>query len=324
MKNNNKHLLTFPVIAFTFASTMLIATTSFGSNLSINYSQLAHPITLQEQNILLKPTGSAIFLSTDISEHWNIGVDYQVWQDDDNYQNLAIVDLELLTWGGSVNYYQDNWFFSTNISRSEDDLLISNPRRQENYRNENTQTTSLGALVGYNGSQGNWLYDVSIGAQYSDWDIETKQQKVPKDKPISSLTEQFSDSSTSINTAFSLAHYWSLTENTGVLAGAMISWNYMLSDDDDLADSQFDSSAENSATFSRNTSRLSQRTILQPTGGSISSASRITSGDDNYGQLSFYLSYDINQSLAIDFDTSLEIASDNSSQTWSAGLSYSF
>ncbi len=321
---NNKHLFTSPIIACTLASTMLITPMSFASNLSINYSQLAHPVTLQDQSVLLKPTGSAIFLSTDISEHWNLGADYQAWQDDENYQNLAIVDLELLTWGASVNYYQDNWFFTTSISRSEDDLLISNPRRQENHRNENTQTTSIGALAGYNGSQGNWLYDVSIGAQYSDWDIETKQQKVPKDKPISSLTEQFSDSSTSVNAALSLAHFWSLTENTGVLAGAMISWNYMLSNDDDLVDSLFDSSAVNGATFSRTTSRLSQRTILQPTSGNNNSASRVTSGDDNYGQLSFYLSYDISQSLAIDFDTSLEIASDNSSQTWSAGLSYSF
>jgi hypothetical protein len=159
------------------------------------------------------------------------------------------------------------------------------------------------------------MFDVSAGAQYSDWSIENKeinskraqQEGKPPEELI--ITEE---NTLTINAGVSAARYWELSQQQGVLAGAMLLWRYQLSEDENLTD--------------ENIVSTSQQTRAQPStsrnGGS--NTLRATSGDDNYGQITAYLSYYINDAWSVDLDTSVEIASANNNQSWTVGLSYSF
>ncbi len=82
------------------------------NSLSIGHSQLEQKINLQNSDVLLSPAGKAAFLSLDITEDLSLGVNYQTWQDDKKITNKSDVDIEMQTWGASLSYFHDNWFFS--------------------------------------------------------------------------------------------------------------------------------------------------------------------------------------------------------------------
>lgn len=297
------------------------SSTVHASNLSVSYSQLEQYVVLQNENVLLKPAGGAVFLSTELAENWSANLNYQSWKDDDNYQNIADIDLDLLTWGGSISYYQDNWYVSTSLSASEDDLSITSMRSNAIFREENTQVISVGILAGYNGYINNWLYDLTLGAQYDDWDIDKKQQKVQPDREVNVQSNHISDSSTNINASLSLAYYLPFSNDTSLLFGSMVSWNYMLTDDDELRSNELDENSRNPLFKALLSQRITSRSTTRRTSNT---QSRVTAGDDNYGQLTLYLSYELSESLSVDLDTSIELASDDRNQSYAIGLSYSF
>ncbi|WDE00712.1 hypothetical protein [Thalassomonas actiniarum] len=312
-KNSHQRLL--PLMALLGAS--LTSVNSFADSLDLAYGELEQHVELQNETLLLKPSGLSLFFSRDLNPDWNISAFYQSMSDDKSTGALldVDVDVDLNTYGGNINYYQDNWFFSAGISISDDEQQISAGGTRPGSRDEDTSALSFSTSVGYGDSKGNWLYDISLGLQYSDWEVDTDFDTPPGDNQPPGSTS--SDNSLGVNTSVSLGHYWSLADNRGVLAGAMLSWSYILSGDT-VSDSQNTGGA-----------RLGGEGPRSPggrTGGSRTGATSLsaTSGDDNYGQFLMYLSYDINSSWSLSFDTATEIASDYSEQSWSLNLGYSF
>jgi hypothetical protein len=297
----------------------LITGSVYANNVSLNYSQLEQQISLQDENILLKPAGAGVNVSFDLTSDLSLKFDYQAWQDDQQASDLSTVDIDLSTIGGSLSYLKGNWFISASISASEDNITYLKERRNTPYRAEKTQTTSLGINAGYNGLIDNWMYDFSVGMQYTDWTIDSEQvdNQAPPPRPNDpnpplTNTSKTDENTTSISANAAIARYWQLTGDNGVLAGAMISWNHQISGDNDLA----------SGNTPPPPPRTNTRTRVSRLAGN--SPTRATSGDDSYGQVLLYVSYDLNSAWSIDFDTAIEVASDNNSQSWAAGLSYSF
>jgi len=293
----------------------IIPFSSLANNITVNHSQLEQYISLPDEEVLLKPAGQGVFFSFDFNDNWHIKFDYQKWQDNEQAISPVSLDLKLISFGGSLSYVQENWYASTSIGMSEDDVSYREDQRRADFRQDNTQVTSISGLFGYNWLQGNWMFDVSAGAQYSDWSIENKEinskraQQEGKPPEEITITEE---NTLTINAGVSAARYWELGQQQGVLAGAMLLWRYQLSNDENLTD--------------ENVVSTSQQTRAQPStsrnGGS--NTLRATSGDDNYGQITAYLSYYINDAWSVDLDTSVEIASANNNQSWAVGLSYSF
>ncbi|WP_281556796.1 hypothetical protein [Thalassomonas sp. RHCl1] len=312
-KNSHKRLLSLTLLL----GASLTSVNSFADSLDLAYGELEQHVELQNETLLLKPSGLSLFFSHDLNPDWNISAFYQSMSDDKSTGALLDVgvDVDLNTYGGNVNYYQDNWFFSAGISMSDDEQQITAGGTRPGRRDEDTSALSLSTSVGYGDSQGNWLYDISLGLQYSDWEVDTDFDAPPgENQPQGSTT---SDNSLGVNTSVSLGHYWSLADNRGVLAGAMLSWSYILSGDT-VSDSQNTGGA-----------RLGGEGPRSPggrTGGSRGGTSSLsaTSGDDNYGQFLMYISYDLNSSWSLSFDTATEIASDYSEQSWSLNLGYTF
>ena len=293
----------------------MTSTSTFASNIAINHSQLEQYISLPDEEVLLKPAGEGVFLSFELNDNWNIKFDYQKWQDNEHAISPVSLDLNLLSFGGSISYVKDDWYVSTSIGVSEDNISYRLDQRNSDFRQDNTEVTSLSGLLGYNWLQGNWMFDISVGAQFSDWLIENKEinskraQQDGKPPEEIMLTEE---NTLTVNAGVSAARYWELSQQQGVLAGAMLSWRYQLSENETITD--------------ENISPPRQNNQAQPSafrsGGSNSL--RVTSGDDNYGQITAYFSYYINDTWSVDLDTSVEIASTHNNRHWTIGISHSF
>ncbi|NQZ12998.1 MAG: hypothetical protein HRT35_38120 [Algicola sp.] len=151
----------------------------------------------------------------------------------------------------------------------------------------------------------------------------------PNDPPAPQsdlLTEINSGDSSSISTSFSVARFWSLTENTGVLVGAILSWNHMLSGDSVLVSSNGRNIPPNRAGQGGNNAPA----VAGAAGGNNfnragnNNGLSSVSGDDSYGQVSFYVSYDLTESVSVDFDYGVDIGTDENDAVWSVSLGYFF
>ncbi len=280
---------------------------TLANSIAINHSQLEQYIALTDENVLLKPAGEGVFLSFDLNESWRVKFDYQTWQDTKQATTPVTIELDFVSFGGSLEYTQDTWYAATSIGFSEDDISYRVSQRLTDKRQNNTQVTAISTVVGKSWLSGNWMFDLSLGAQYADWSIENKtfnnDQAQQDGKPAQEITTSGSDS-TSVNAGVTVARYWQLSQTQGILVGVLLAWNYQFSGDAELR-------ADNAAPARRSS-------------GQSSSAVRNTSGDDNYGQVMTYLSYDINDEWSVDVDTAVEIATANNNISWSIGLSYTF
>jgi opacity protein-like surface antigen len=288
---------------------------TLANTFSLNHSQLEQYISLTDEDVLLKPAGEGVFLSLDLNDEWQVKFDYQTWQDNKHAISPIAINLDLISFGGGLSYVGDNWYASTNIGYSEDDISYrANQSRADNRQNK-TQITALSASIGNNWLAGNWMFDLSMAVQYADWTVEKvtfNNERAQQDgKPAEEISTNNSDSA-SISAGFSAARYWQLTQEQGVLVGVIFSWNYEFSGDESLR-------ADGSPPPRRTAGQQA------PASNNINSnPSRITSGDDNYGQVMTYLSYDINNDWSVDLDTAVEVATTNNNLSWSVGVSYSF
>jgi hypothetical protein len=310
---------------------LFLSNSSHAGSLQASYGQLEQEVTIQETSIITQPEGGVLSLSFDLNDKWNLSFDYQQWQDDQavsisvnptdaSVQLLfpAQVSLDLQTWGTGISYYHDAWSFSSQFSVSNDDTAIYKGTRLKDFREEHLKSTSLSGSVAYSWSGVNWLYNASLAAQYSDWDLLALQAtpaKALNNRPPQQSTaqeESSSGNSSTINASLSMARYWSLNTNQGILVGALVSWNYLLSGES----SMLTRNGKNLPPPPKNNVNAPRFNNRIP---SLSSA-----GDDNSGQLSLYFSYDISEQWSVDIDTARGIGSDFNGQSWSIGGSYSF
>jgi len=292
---------------------LAISSDSNAASIDISYGQQEYQVVLQDETITLTPVGNAISFSANLTDDLSLGLNYQNWQDDKNYDNRVNADVDLTTVGTSLSYYLDNWSFSTNYSQSEVDTKILGLKRKQNINNENIDSSSFGGSVGYGFAINNWFYGILISGLYSDWDFDKYQVKAPQKEgdPEKVTTEKSSGNSSSISSSLSAAYYIPLKDETGLMLGGLLTWNYLVSGDSIL--------------ISRNGRDVNTKpngTTRNPTNNSA--ALNSISGDESYGQFALYASYDINDAWSVDIDTSLNIASVYDAYTWSVSLGYIF
>ncbi|MBL4941463.1 MAG: hypothetical protein JKY81_07330 [Colwellia sp.] len=288
---------------------------SYANSVGLSYGQQEYQLALTDSTVVLKPMGSAVSLSLDLSENWLLDFNYQQWQDEQPFQQLSVVSLDSQTFGISVNYYVDNWSYAVSYSRSDVDTEVSSNRQQSNFRSEEIISSSIGGSVGYGLAKGNWFYSALVSSLYSEWDFD-KQEGVTLLSEQAMLAppirvEKIAGNSTSLSTSVSVAHFWSIDAERGVLLGTLLSWHYLLSGDSVLISRN-----------GRNVNASRQNTNNQR--ASANASLNTISGDDSYGQFSLYASYDLSPSWSIDVDSSINIASDYNARTWSISVGYLF
>jgi hypothetical protein len=309
---------------------LLLSTNAYADSVSVSYGQLEQEVTLQDSTVSLNPAGAALSLSVDFATNWQVSLDLQQWDDDEitQRQNDAMVDVDLRTLGGSLAYYLDNWSFSTRYGVSQDDTFISSVTHPNVFRRDDSRSTSFGGSAAYGWASDNWFYNVSGGVQYSRWDLDSEittsqgqnppqppGQNQPSGPPQQDLQMQrTSGNSTSLNASVSIARFWSLTDNTGVLVGGLLSWNNVI--DGDVVQITQNRQNQNAGGNNGGPGNANQ--------GGNNGTLRSLSGDDNYGQLAMYISYDLTPSWSVDLDVGVDIGSEYSATSWSLSLGYFF
>ena len=323
--SNLNYAFSKPILHLSIAGLIVcLSNASHAGSLQASYGQLEQQVALQDKSILTKPDGGALSLSFDLDDHWNLSVGYQNLQDNQSIDPTASqsfsgqVNIDLQTWSTAISYYHNAWSFSSQYSVANDDTTIYLGNRLQEFREEALKSTSLSGSVAYGWNNVNWFYNASIAAQYSDWDLRA-QQTMPNEVPQGDPREQSSQfvetsggNSSTVNASLSMARYWFLDQNKGVLVGALVAWNYVLSGE--------------SSTTARNGNNIPPPQSNNPRTPHTSSRSPSLSsiGDDNSGQFSLYLSYDISDTWSLDFDIAKGIGSDFNGQSWSIGSSYTF
>jgi hypothetical protein len=314
--------LTAPIVTLLLSFTGSIQ----ASSLNVSYGQLKQHVSYADRALTLTPTGPSLALSMDLNDHYSIDLDYQNWRDDKALLSLFKADSDLKSWGAGLNYFKDNWSYSASFNQSTDDILFSGISNDANYSNESTQSTSYGLSAGYGWAQSDRFYNLSAGLNYSDWQSTTTGQleeprppsgpnAPPRPPRIITIMQANDADGLSFNSSFSVAQFWSLKEDRGILVGAIVSWNYTISGDE-----LFISQVGRNNNQGGNSAGGRQGGANNIGNNAISSVS----GDENYGQLSLYISYDLTSSWSIDVDTGFDFGTDTNDQSWSMSLGYFF
>lgn len=313
---------------------------SFAGSMSMSYGELKQPFTYMQETVTFKPIGPSWLMSYDLNDNWSVDFDYQKWKDEklnsDRYQG----NIDLKGWGTGLSYYKEQWSFGLSYNHSTDETYAENIRRpqQQNFW-EKTKAKSWGLSVGYGWLSGDMFYNLSLSGQVSDWNSDTRETvrvppppeppegegPPPGDEPppqFEQVRDLTSGDVSSVSASFSMARYWPMQDGTGVMLGGMLSWNHMISGESVLVSS---TGRRPPPQRPRNGSRGNGRgaapgglDLNRAGGGNLSSAS----GDDSYGQVAFYVSYDLTENWSVDFDTGIDIGTDENDVIWSVSLGY--
>lgn len=343
------------IISTALLSTLAILASPIAqaSSISASFEGLELPTSYLDESVTLKPQGPAIAASYDINENWSIDASHHSWDDNRNHNDLFNAESDLKSTSIGLSYFDNQWSYSLSYNRSKDDSkLVSIERPNLFNRVDKTEADSYGLSIGYGWMSENWFYNGSFALQSSNWDsrsvitVPTPQPPPndggsgnngggnngggnndsppppPNDQPLSETgVEVNSGDARSASASISAAKFWSIDENRGVLAGAMFSWHHTFSGQSDLV-------SQTGRMFNRPPSpRRSQQAVATNTSnGSNTNVSGISSlsGDDSYGQITFYVSYDLSENWSIDFDTGFDISTEDNTQVWSVSLGYYF
>ncbi len=316
------------VYSRTLLGCWLVLSTSYSAadSLNLSYGQLNQPYTYLDEDVSFRPVGPSLVMSFELNDNWSINADYQQW-DDSLLTDSSSFETELKGFGAGVNYYLDNWSFGLSYSDSSDETSAQSIKRP-NIRNifEHTDAQSWSLSAGYGWLSGELFYNVSMSAQWSDYRRETRltqpkapppgQNPPPQPSGQVDKTREFENGDiTSLSSSASVARYWPLADERGVMLGAMFSWHHIFS-----GESVFVSHSTRGNPPRNPPPRAggSNRNNRQNSGSNLYSAA----GDDSYGQLSLYLSFDLNAQWTLDLDTAVDIASDDNGVVWSFGVGY--
>lgn len=271
-------------------------------SLFVGYSQSEQNTLVSNRNLAFSPSGTSVLLSFDITEDWALSFDYAKLTDNKSVANSISGELDINVWGAGLSYYLNDWSFSASYSDWQDDLLIYRDRNQL-LSEQSTRSPSASLSISYDWFIHNWQIGVSSGLHNSDWQQNrvTSVQTNPATSTFDEGTSNF------ISLGLSTARIISFENAHDVIIGGSLAWNYL-------------TNAESNAVTrnGRNIGRVTNRT-----GRSVSASSGIT-GTESYGQLNIYVSYNISKSISVDFDSTFDIADEETTQSWSVNLGYIF
>jgi hypothetical protein len=315
-KNLTKKQLLFPLF-------LLLATSSpmsWAQSISLGYEKLTQYITVLDKQVAVNPAGKTLAASFDLSEQWQLSIDYQNYKEDDSSRNRIDSSIDLSTLGAGINYYLNDFSFALYYSRSKDDILVVDKQNSLNRQIEKSNSSIISGTVDYAWDSQNWFYDISLTAQYNSFDSSTELVRNISSSTMSdhntvmdSSLVNYSGNYSTLSSGFLLAHLWSLAENRNLVIGGLLNWSYQLAGDSQAL-------TRNTRRFNNSSTRM--RTRVNAGGGS--GINNALTGDENYGQLVIYSSYDLTPAWSLDFDVVKNVATQNNEQSYSTSITYSF
>ncbi len=294
----------------------IISVPSFADSLTLGYEQITQRLSVLNKEVQIKPAGGSLSGSFSLTEQWQLSVDYQRYQDAQTRLSNFNTSIDLMTLGAGLNYYLDDWSFSLYYNRSTDDISFISNQRNNIRQTEQNSNSSLSASADYAWSVQNWFYDLSFTSQYNGFTSDTIQSRGAEQGMIKDvLRTRNTGDYMLLSGGFSISHLWTLTENRAMVVGGLFTWSYQVSGNSQLLSRN--GRTRNAASFRGHT-----RTITNRTGsGSVNNA---LIGDDNYGQVVAYVSYDLSPAWSLEFDSAVNVATASNDQSNSINLTYLF
>lgn len=307
MKNYPNQIQITPVPVMSSFILTLFSCQSFASSAYLGYVNDQQEIQIVQDSVTLSPTGLQGNLSFDLTKAWSICTNYSESSGEHVNQMGTSGKLNSKTWALGVNYYLDEWWFSTSYIKW--DNQVTNYRMNERELSSlDSNGPSLSLSVGYDYIINDWLVGTQLSLSHSQ--IKQVNQLFMRDTSgIQTITISQEDSDiTSMYAGLSVTKVLNLGKKDLYL-GANIGRNYQ---------------AEESVIGQlEGDNNLSNRRIRR-IGNNLAATSSLDVGTENYSQIGLFVAYAITESVSLDFDFQSNFVDQQHYQSWSAGMSYAF
>lgn len=279
-----------------FLPSMLLGICASAHALEVKVGQSHSDLPLDQSGTLtsVAPSGSYISLAHDINESFRISLDYIDWDKTKISGKLNELTIDSTSYASTLTYFVDSFAVSANYTYWQSDY-------NESFLNLpiNEQTTyapSYGLAIGYGIFLDEWVVEPSISLQYNEWRY---RNKLVKENDLGfAFTDSLEDETIVLSALLSASRVIQITPDQYLLAGGIIRWNELFQGDGPKRPE-----------------------------GVVSFAGRQShtyNSDDDYAELSLFITYDITPEWMIELDTSLAFLpkDDYSSFSWRIGYRF--
>jgi len=283
-----------------FANRFILPSTLLGMSMTLhgfeiklgqNYSDL--PLDQSGTLTSVAPGGTSISLAHDINDSFRLSLDYIDWDKTHISGKLNDLTIDSTSYAATLSYFVDNFALSANYTYWQSDYsetLIDLPIVKQS-----TYAPSYGVSLGYGIFWQDWVIEPAISLQYNEWRY---RDKLVKNDLGFSLSDSLEDESVVISGLLSASKVVQMTEEEYLLIGGIMRWNTLFHGDGP-----------------------------EKPEGVLSFAGRqshTVNSDDDFAELSFFITYDITAQWMIELDTSVAfLPQDNySSFSWRVGYRF--
>lgn len=314
---NKKIFSTVLIIPSIYFSSQLHA-----SSLYISANSAEQQTQLGESTVDFKPSGTNFSGSYDINDNFSLSAGFGRYNDKKNVNRLADSELDKTTFNIGAYYYLDGWVASVQYSNNKDEIEVLDKRSANNVYTEDLKVNATSISLGYGWdvssmlNSTNWYLNVSSSLSRSDWTQDTLRLQAPNESgqlpPPQSGTDEGDNKNLDLN--MSLSRYVSLSDSTGMSFGTSVALYHQLSG--------------SASIVSRNGRNIQQVLNSNPQLGNqvrpLLNNLASSVNEEDYGMLTFYVSYDFTPAWSLDFDVSSSFAADSNVSSWAVTLGYSF
>jgi hypothetical protein len=270
----------------------------------LGYSQTEQLSVTKSRSLNFEPNGNVAFISFDLNDNLSLNFDYADLADGVSITNNVSDKLDIKSWGVGASYYWAAWSFSANYSFWQDDLITTLPNVEQTLFTQRSESPSSAISLAYNWNLTAWQLGLMAGIHYGDW--QQYQELINREKQAKQSSLNGGNSSF-VSVQVLMARIITVGGREDLMLGGSLGWNQITS--------------SGSAAIVRNGRNVGQ--IKKGSAANRLSASGVT-GNESYGQLNLYASYNLNDDWLVDLDLNFDLGSEDNTQAWSVNIGYLF
>lgn len=267
-------------------NTLLLAFSGYSQavELTIGQSYSDLPVNLSGTMSNVTPSGDVIGLSFELTPDVFFSIDHVKWQDTTRQSKQLTSQVDSASTALTGVFYLDNLLFTLNYTHWQSDFELK--QQSQLIKSEETSAPSYGVSVGYGKFYENWYIEPSVSIQYAKWRYSNGHGF--------SFSDHLEDESVLLSSLLSVSYIKPINEESYFISGAILRYNL-------LAESGF-----------------KHQPVFVPTSSSH------VSQDEHYGELSFFITYDITQHWLIEIDANATFSLDENHQSIGWRIGYTF
>lgn len=257
-----------------------------------NYSDM--PLDQSGTLTSVAPSGSSMSIAHDINDSFRLSLDYIDWDKTHIYGKLNHLTIDSTSYASTLSYFVDNFALSANYTYWQSDY--SETVLELPVVKQSTYAPSYGVSLGYGIFWQDWVVEPALSLQYNEWRY---RDKLVKNNDFGfSLSDSLENESIVLSALLSTSKVIELTPEKYFLIGGTARWNELFHGDGP-----------------------------QRPSGVLSFAGRQShshNSDEDYAELSLFITYDITPQWMIEFDSSVAFLPKDHYSSFSWRIGYRF